>query len=52
MHDNHHRHPGTKFRLQQKNLGFHLNKLQAVSFVVASAVLSIGAVFLTSKSFI
>lgn len=51
MHENHHRHTGTKFRLQQKTLGLHLNKLQALSFVLASAVLSIGAVFLTSKNF-
>lgn len=52
MHSNQRSHNGSKFRLQQKTLGIHLNKVQSLLFVVSSAVLSLGVVFLTSKTFI
>lgn len=45
-------HTGTKFRLQKKSLGMHLNKLQAALCVAASAALSIGLIAWGVEAFI
>lgn len=45
-------HTGTKFRLQKKSLGIHLNKFQAALCVAASAALSIGLIVWGVEAFI
>lgn len=45
-------HTGTKFRLQKKSLGMHLNKFQAVLCVAASAAFSIGLIIWGVEAFI
>ena len=45
-------HTGTKFRLQKKSLGMHLNKLQATLCVAASAALSVGLIAWGMEAFI
>jgi hypothetical protein len=45
-------HTGTKFRLQKKSLGMHLNKFQAVLCVAVSAALSIGLIIWGVEAFI
>jgi len=47
-----HQHTGTKFRLQKKSLGMHLNKFQAVLCVAISAALSLGLIVWGVKAFI
>ncbi|MET0962104.1 MAG: hypothetical protein ABWY05_04695 [Noviherbaspirillum sp.] len=45
-------HTGTKFRLQQKSLGLHINKFQAALFVVASVAVSMGLIVWGVEAFI
>ena len=45
-------HTGTKYRLQKKSLGVHLNKLQATLFLAASAAISVGLIVWGVEAFI
>ena len=45
-------HLGTKFRLQKKSLGVHLNKLQASLCLAASAAISVGLIMWGAEAFI
>lgn len=45
-------HTGTKFRLQKKSLGVHLNKLQASLCLAASVLISVGLIMVGAKAFI
>jgi hypothetical protein len=45
-------HPRTKFRLQKKSLGLHLNKLQATLFLAASFAISVGLIVWGAEAFI
>ena len=45
-------HTGTKFRLQKKSLGVHINKLQATLFLAASVAISIGLIVWGVEAFI
>lgn len=45
-------HTGTKFRLQQKSLGLHINKLQAALVLVASVAISVGLIVWGAEAFI
>jgi hypothetical protein len=45
-------HTGTKFRLQKKALGMHLNKVQAALCVAVSAAVSIGLIVWGVEAFI
>jgi hypothetical protein len=45
-------HTGTKFRLQRKSLGMHLNKLQATLCLAASVAISVGLIFWGVEAFI
>lgn len=45
-------HTGTKFRLQKKSLGLHINKLQATLCLAVSAVISVGLIVWGAEAFI
>jgi hypothetical protein len=45
-------HTGTKFRLQKKGLGLHLNKLQATLCLAASVAISVGLIVWGVEAFI
>jgi hypothetical protein len=45
-------HTGTKFRLQKKSLGLHMNKLQATLCLAASVAISVGLIVWGTKAFI
>ena len=45
-------HTGTKYRLQKKALGMHLNKFQAALCVAVSAAVSIGLIVWGVEAFI
>lgn len=45
-------HTGTKFRLQKKSLGLHLNKLQATLCLAASVAISVGLIIWGAEAFI
>jgi hypothetical protein len=45
-------HTGTKFRLQKKALGLHLNKLQATLCLAASVAISVGLIAWGVEAFI
>ncbi|WP_283442118.1 hypothetical protein [Noviherbaspirillum suwonense] len=49
---NMHEHSGTKFRLQKKSLGLHLNKLQASLCLAASVAISVGLIVWGAEAFI
>lgn len=45
-------HTGTKFRLQKKSLGVHINKVQATLFLAASVAISVGLIVWGAEAFI
>jgi len=45
-------HNGTKFRLQRKSLGIHLNKVQAALCLAASVAISVGLIAWGLEAFI
>ncbi len=45
-------HTGTKFRLQKKSLGLHLNKFQATLCLAASVAISVGLIVWGVEAFI
>jgi hypothetical protein len=45
-------HTGTKFRLQRKSLGLHLNKVQATLCLAASVAISVGLICWGVEAFI
>jgi hypothetical protein len=49
---NSHDHTGTKFRLQKKSLGLHMNKLQASICLAVSVAISVGLLVWGVEAFI
>ena len=45
-------HTGSKFRMQKKSLGLHLNKVQATLCLAASVAVSVGLIIWGVEAFI
>lgn len=45
-------HTGSKFRMQKKSLGLHLNKVQATLCLAASVAISVGLIVWGVEAFI
>lgn len=45
-------HTGSKFRMQKKSLGLHLNKVQATFCLAASVAISVGLIVWGVEAFI